>query len=170
MIYYGIDSTQIVRKIKVRARGNMRRKICSIPPLKLKMKKATLKEEGLMPFNTLKLVAPCKGSNAYNNFVFREYLAYKLYNILTDFSFKTQLLRINYNDTAGKIKEKPRYGFIIESREELANRHEHNSIEVKRCHPDKLVRQQATLVYLFQYMIANTDWQVETSHNMALPI
>ena len=131
MTYLDIDSTQIVRNIKIKARGNMRRKICSIPPLKLKIKKKLLKEEGLLPFNDLKLVAPCKSSKAYTNFIFREYLAYQLYSLLTDLSFKTQLVRLNYKDTAGKIKDKTRYGFLIEDKEELAARHECKAIEVK---------------------------------------
>ena len=168
MAYYTKDSMQIVRDVKVRARGNMRRRICDIPPIKLKIKKDKLKEEGILPFNTLKFVMPCKSMKIYSNFILKEYLAYQLLNILTDYSFKTQLIRLHYNDTSGKINGKTKYGFIIENEDELAARHDCKIADVTRCHPDKLAREQATLVYLFEYMIANTDWKVEYIHNLKL--
>ena len=152
--YYDKDSTQVVRNVKVRQRGNMRRKICDVPPIKLKIKKDDLKEDGLLPFNTLKFVMPCMGPNIYTRFVLKEYVAYQIYNILTDYSYKTQLVRLHYDDTSGKYSGKEEFGFIIENEDELAARHNSKCIEVTRCHPDKLVRDQATIVYLFEYLIA----------------
>jgi len=82
--------------LKVRLRGNFRRMECAdIPPLKLNFKKKALVAAGLAKFDDYKLVTHCiTDKAAARALVLKEYLAYKLYNSLTENSFRVQLLNI----------------------------------------------------------------------------
>ncbi|MBK9492182.1 MAG: hypothetical protein IPO07_27855 [Haliscomenobacter sp.] len=46
-----------------------------------------------------------------NEQLLKEFLTYRLYNLLTDKSYRVQLIQITYVDSNGKDKEK-RYGFL----------------------------------------------------------
>ena len=46
--------------------------------------------------NKVKLVTHCRGANKYDAYVLKEYLAYKIYNELTDYSLRVRLLEIEY--------------------------------------------------------------------------
>ena len=100
----------------------------------------------------------------------KEYLVYKIYNLITDKSFRVRLLNVNYNDTRGKVKPYEQYAFLIEDVDDLAKRHQCKKQEQGKFFPDFINREQATLVYMFQYMIGNTDWSVPFYHNIKLMI
>ena len=110
-------------KIKVKPRGKFRRRVCDFPPLKIKFSKDQLEAAGLSKHNDLKLVTHCMEDELYNeNLLLREYLAYKLYNELSPNSFRTQLVRITYQDKNDKNNKQVQYGFLIEDVDELADR------------------------------------------------
>jgi len=163
---YIVDGQSESWDIELKARGKSRRKICYMPPLKVSFSKDQLKDRGIRKkFNSLKIVSYCKNQNAYENYVLREYLAYELYNVVTDYSFKAQLVKIEYRDAKGKVEPVIRYGFIIENTDELANRlkaKEKNKFEFRR---DSLDHYQHDVFIFFQYMIGNTDWKIGALHN-----
>jgi len=109
--------------IKIRARGNMRNKVCFLPPLKIDFKKGDLEAAGIRrDFDDLKLVVRCKNSDAYEDYLLKEYLTYKLYNTLSDISFRVQLIKLTLEDTEGKQKNIEAHAFLIENKDELAER------------------------------------------------
>ena len=81
--------------IQVSQRGNTRKVICDFPPLKLKFSSEGLKNMGLAPYSSLKLVSHCIEDDSY---VLKEYLIYQLYEQLTEKSLKSQLILITYKD------------------------------------------------------------------------
>ena len=83
-------------KIKIRARGNHRRETCYYVPLKLKLKKPSIKGTLFEGNKKLKLVLPCLSGITSNDLVIKEYLAYKLYEIISPFHFKTRLVNIDF--------------------------------------------------------------------------
>ncbi len=168
LAYYDQDSAKVTLEGKVRARGNSRKVICHIPPIKIKLDKEHLKERGFLPYKTLKMVAPCKSSKSYEKFILKEYLTYQLLNILTEYSFQTQLVRLHYMDTSGKLKSRTKYAFLIEHENEMANRLSAKIVDISKCPSNKLETEQANLIYLFQLMIGNTDYKVENIHNLKL--
>ena len=155
--------------IRIEARGKSRRRICNFPPLKLTFYKADLKEKGIRKkFNSLKLVSYCKNQKKYEDYVRREYAAYKLYNILTDYSFRVQLVEVEYRDSSNKIKPIIRYGILLENTDEMAKRlnaKEKSKYEFKR---DSLDHFQYDLLTMYQYMIGNTDWKIRALHNIKI--
>src|SRR5689334_12732904 len=65
-------------KIGLRARGNFRRKHCSLPPLRIKIHKEQRKDV-FTGVKSLKLVVPCQNSKGAVDLLMREYLCYQLY-------------------------------------------------------------------------------------------
>lgn len=157
-------------EVGVKPRGKFRRRICDFPPLKIKLSKDDLKESGFATFNKLKLVTHCvedKGEG--NSNLIKEYLAYKLYNELNDNSFRVQLIKITYVDNVGEYGEETRYGFIIESKKELAERL--GGVECEDCYnpsPDVISGKDMGITAIYQYMIGNADWDIPMVKNLAL--
>ena len=160
------DSTVISEEISLTARGEFRRKNCYIPTMKLDFKNPTSPK--LAPLKKLKLVCGCSTGQQDEKLVLREFLVYKMYNLLTDMSFRVRILRINYSDTKGKVKSYSQYGFLIEDPDDLAKRHKCKEVDEPSYHAERTNRQQMSLVDIFQYMIGNTDWSVPAFHNIKL--
>ena len=62
------------------------------PPIELNIKKANFGYSDLNKISKLKLVPQCSSGKEKEDYVLREYLAYKLFNVLTDTSFRVRLL------------------------------------------------------------------------------
>jgi hypothetical protein len=168
LTYYNNKTDSITKKIKVRARGNIRRTgegMCDFPPLMLNFK---MKDSGGAEFagiNKLKIVPYCK--IGYEDYVLREYLVYKLYNVLTDYSFRVRLFKITYINSVREKKPLTQYGFAIEPVTLLEKRT--NSMEIPYAITQRNVKpEMLTRMALFNYMIGNTDWSVPIKHNIVL--
>ncbi|MCJ8164876.1 hypothetical protein MKJ04_08470 [Pontibacter sp. E15-1] len=153
--------------LKVKVRGNHRRNplICRFPPLLLNFSRKTTSQTVFEHVNKVKLVTHC----LQEEYVLREYQVYKLYNVLTDKSFRVRLCRVRYEDLEGKRKSETRYAFLIEDDDEMAQRH--NGVIVPKALAIGMQgTDQGTMAQLaiFQYMIGNTDWSVPYRHNIKL--
>ena len=93
--YIDSDNEVVEDTIRIRARGNFRKEWCMLPPIKLNLKKADLKNEDLNNTKSLKLVTHCKNSKTYTQYIHKEYLCYKLYNLFTDYSYRVRLFKIS---------------------------------------------------------------------------
>jgi len=167
--FEGTDGKAYTKTIKVKARGKSRRKICDFPPLKLKFSKEDLNSSGLAAdFNKLKLVTHCGSSRLSQQNILRELLAYRIYNELTENSFRVQLIKVIYEDTKNKFAPIEKYGFIIESNDELATRIGGEITERYNCPETDLDKDLYRLHSIFQYMIGNTDWRLDIMHNLKI--
>jgi hypothetical protein len=160
------DSSSLSEEIRLQVRGKSRRAICSIPPLRLLFRNPSSPK--LQTLNTLKLVNCCRFRSADGQFLLKEYLAYKIYNILTEKSFRVRLLHITFEDSRGKKKPVKQYGFVIENVDALAKRNQCKEVDNVKILPEATDRDQMTLLALFEYMIGNTDWSVPNNHNIKL--
>lgn len=153
-------------KMKLRTRGKFRRQVCTMPPLKMKFKKAELALAGLNEYNDMKLVTHCvESKEEAKALLMKEYLTYQMYGELSEYSYRTQLVRITYLDIKSGKKQK-NWGFLIEDTAQLANR-----IEAEKCDcwgntPKEFHHGSAELVALFQYMIGNEDFKIESMKNV----
>ncbi len=160
------DSTLINENITVSARGNFRRSYCRIPPLMLNFRNTGAPR--LQSLGKLKLVIGCGITPVDEELLLKEYLVYKIYNLLDDRSFRVRLMRINYNDTRKKMKPFSQYAFLIEDDGDMARRNGcHKKDDIKLL-TEATNRDMMTLVAIFQYMIGNTDWAVPNNHNIKL--
>ena len=152
-------------QILVELRGHNRRENCYFPPLKLIFKKKDSSKSVLSPLKSLKLVSGCRNNSVYSQYVLKEFLTYKIYNLLTDKSFRVRLLDLNYVDTLNK-KSFKNYAFLLEDVKEMAKRNDCRDWTEGRPNTEYTDRKQMLLVALFEYMIGNTDWSVPVRHNI----
>jgi hypothetical protein len=163
--FHFADST-VTEPIRLTARGNFRRENCFVPSIRLDFKNESSPK--LAPLKKLKLVVGCGTKSEDEKLLLKEFLVYKIYNLLTNMSFRVRMLHINFTDTRGKIKSYTQYGFVIEDVDDMAKRNNCRKVEKKPFPQERTDRQQMTLVAIFQYMIGNTDWAVPPYHNIKL--
>lgn len=155
--------------LKVEVRGNFRKKHCSFPPIRLDFPKNDILNTLFAGENKLKLVTPCRtNADIYEQYILKEYLTYKIYNLLSDYSFRVRLVRVNYMDTGEKYDPVERYGFLIEDEDNLAKRHGSRIIEAQNVHPNRTKSEVTNVLSIFEYMIGNTDWSIPNLHNVKL--
>lgn len=154
--------------IEVKPRGKYRRRVCDFPPLKLNFSKKDLKNQGLATYDKLKLVTHCLDEKtASKELVMKEFLTYELYRELTENSFRVQLAKITYKDSKTGDKTK-RWGFLIESTDQLAARMGAIEIEEMGQKPEDFHTAQERIASTFQYMIGNEDWDLTMNRNVKL--
>lgn len=147
--------------VAVRVRGNSRVRVCRFPPLRLNFSSEGTVDTPFAGQDKLKLVTHCKTAAGYQENVLMEYAAYRIFELLSDVSFRTRLLRIRYVDTDNSDREpRIRYGFVIESDKDLATRAQGELLHAHGVAKSRLNLNQAALVFVFQYLIANTDWSL----------
>ena len=159
------NGNQITHDIEMKSRGNMRLKTCYFPPIRIKLSDSTLSSNNLKPYPKLKLVVGCKGGESYEQLLLKEYLAYKINNIITDQSFRVQLLELTMTDSEGKVDDRTSYAFAIEDQDEMAERLGGILFEPKSVSRRALQKDAYDVLALFQFVIGNTDWFVLNKHN-----
>lgn len=154
--------------VKIRPRGKYRRKVCNFPPLKIKFDKEGLKNSGIRTkHKSLKLVTHCQETEDADQYLLKEYLIYKMFNQLTDKSFRVKLVEITYVDSNSDAEPEIHYGFLIEDTDEMAER-----LGGEKCDDcfnmelDKGVVRYGHMMSMFQYMVANCDWKPSMMHNV----
>ena len=165
LIYHSQDGKTTKFLIKVMARGAFRRNPvnCSFPPLSLNFKIKEVKNTLFDNQDKLKLVTPCQNDRD----VIEEYLIYKLYNQVTEKSFKVRLVKILYFDTGRGKKLFEKYSFFIEHEDQVAERNNSHQIE-KVLTPYDLDRKSIIKTAVFQYMIGNKDWFITSRRNVVI--
>jgi hypothetical protein len=149
--------------VKVKMRGKSRARICKFPPLRLKFSGSDTQQSVFEGQKKLKLVTHCGKGKGGNVNVLEEYAAYRIFNLLSDYSFRVRLLHIRYEDTGQDSEANEQYGFVIEPRQQLQTRTEGEWVQLPGVKLSRLKDQQAALVYVFQYLIGNTDWSLVTA-------
>jgi len=164
--YVDIHGLRVTRNIKVSPRGRSRRKVCDFPPLKIKFSKKELTASGLRTAHkSLKLVTHCNDAKGALQNVMEEYLAYKVYNELTNNSLKVQLVKINYEDIHSKEHFK-RYAILIEDIDELAERLGGKEVEGFNKKMTEFDTPLMNTFAMFQFMIGNEDWRIAYMRNI----
>ncbi|GMQ24886.1 hypothetical protein Aoki45_15680 [Algoriphagus sp. oki45] len=155
---------------EIRTRGNFRLENCYYPPTRIRMAKDDAKGSIFQGTRKLKLVLPCsKGKNS-GNYVGKEYLAYKMYELVTDYYFRTRLVKMKFTNLDDKKGEQEELlGFVIEDDDDVAQRFD-AEISDKKI-PPNIMEDTATVIHdFFQMMIGNTDWSGLYQHNQKVMI
>jgi len=165
-LYEFNDTLVLEKEMRMKARGAFRRSHCSLAPFWLNIRKADVENVHLQDVKKIKVVTNCMGSKAYNEYVLKEYLAYKIYNIISPISFRVRLVRMTYVDTGRKNKITEGWAFLIEPEEMLAERLDavaviNDELSMALMNPGDMDR-----VALFMYLIGNCDFSVTGRHNL----
>lgn len=160
--FTGDDGTEQTLDLKLRTRGKYRRleKHCDFAPIRLNFRKKQVVDTIFAGQDKLKLVTHCRNEKLhYEQLVLREYLAYRILQLLTDKSFGVRLLQINYVDTEGSDPI-TKIGFVIEDDDDVAERNGMRSVKTGDISNADLERGQQNLVNVFQYLIGNTEYSL----------
>ena len=163
--YADADGKPVSVPLKVKTHGIWRLKHCEFPPLRLNFSNKTTKHTLFHDLEKPKFVNVCKNNNAYEQYVLREFQLYRIYQLLTPASHRARLLRVTYADSASGKEEATRYAFVFEDPDQMAARLNGRILKTKGATPDDIDAAQAAIAYVFEYLIANTDFSFNGLHN-----
>ena len=148
--------------VELTARGHSRRTLgyCTFPPLWLKFDKASAKGTAFSGQHKLKLVTYCRPAADYGQRIVVEYLAYKLYNLITPVSFRVRGADVTYR-TSGADPGVTRFGFLVEDPDDLAQRNDRERLKAMthQVAIGQLDAHATERAALFEFMIGNFDWE-----------
>ncbi|HLX91870.1 MAG TPA: hypothetical protein VKR32_09315 [Puia sp.] len=164
--YKSGDGGTISIPIEAKTRGHFRRlpENCQYPPILLHfLNSDALKSSIFNDCVKLKLVMPCRG----DQYTIHEWLAYKIYNLITPYSFRARLVRVTLQNAGAKKPAAPFIGLLLEEEQHLAKRN--GFIEVTRkLRPEQTDVHSFQTMAVFEYMIGNTDWSIQYMQNIKL--
>jgi hypothetical protein len=147
--------------LKIRTRGKYRHKkeTCDFPPLRLNFRKKQVKGTEFAGQDKLKLVTHCQNNRGdFEQYLLREYLAYRILQSMTDYSFGTRLLQIQYVNSEKNGESWASYGFVLEDEKDLGDRIGFPIAETSGIAFEELERAEMNLVSVFLYLVGNTDF------------
>ncbi|MDX2071827.1 MAG: hypothetical protein SFV55_25565 [Haliscomenobacter sp.] len=164
--YQNANGNKMEIPIEVKTRGHFRRLLghCSYPPLQLIFPKNEVQQTSIFKDQSkTKLVMPCRG----DEYVIREWLVYKLYNLISPYSFRVRLVQLTLEDEQRKKPIEPFYAFLLEEEKQIAKRLQMLPLE-RKLRANATQAEHFLRMAVFEYLIANTDWSVEHLQNIKL--
>jgi AAA family ATP:ADP antiporter len=163
-----LDRVQRV-SVALRTRGRYRADTveCALPALFVFFTGDT-RETLFAGDSMLPLTTHCARATEYEQYLLKEYLAYRIYSELSSDSLRVRLARVTYRDSAGRLAPIERYAFFTEHFESLARRRGAAVRPRQLFDPRTADPQEMAVFDLFQYAIGNTDWSVVEGHNALL--
>lgn len=164
------DGTPATLPLKIRTRGHARRMLqtCTFAPLRLEFDPNTTKGTVFEGHKNLKLGTHCRDADLFEQYVPREYGAYRIFNLLTPRSFRARLATATYVEAATQKPIANRMALFIEDDDDVARRLEGRIAELQKLVFRQVDYDAVTLMALFEYMIGNTDMSMYLLHNVVL--
>jgi len=164
--YMEKDSNLVSIQLMVKTRGHFRRikGNCKMPPLLLEFPKEQHRRSVFKKQHKLKLVVPCQG----DEYVIREWLVYKIYNLISEKSFKAKLVQVDFEDSLKQRKTETHYCILLEDEKQMAERNQSFVWKKKMLTMQSTNPLEFNKMAVFQYMIGNTDWGVPYLQNIVL--
>lgn len=163
------DSDQVDSlTVKVKTRGNFRRRKqnCDFPPLRFKIPTKRATGTAFEGQSKIKYVSHCQSLiENYDQHSIEEYLIYRMYNLVSPYSYRVRLAKLTFTDTKSDQRIE-KYGFFLESKDDVATRSGRKLLEYKNMKQYHMLRSNMVMLSLFQLMIGNGDWNVEKLHNV----
>jgi len=156
--------------VGLRVRGKWRAEggHCTVPPLFVVFDKEHSGDTVFAGQTMLPLTTHCRAQESYEQYVLKEYLAYRIYNLITDKSLKVRLVRVTYRLAGRRGREQvvERYAFFTEHFRSLAARESAETVEPEAFAVAKTDPRELAELELFEYLIGNTDWSALRGHNV----
>lgn len=168
VLWSGPNGEAMELPVKVRTRGifRLKRSTCPFPPLRLNFPKKEAEGTIFEGQDKLKMVTYCRDRDSYEQNILEEYLTYRIYNLMTDIGFRVRLANVTYVDTSGEDDPVTRMGFFLEDEDAMATRLDGTMLEVAGAPAEHFRQDQAALMYVYQFLIGNTDFSMTRFHNV----
>ena len=156
--YRDASGNLVQHQLTVERRGVKRQEACDFPPIKWRFEKGEVKGTMFRGQKSIKMVTHCKRAAHFENYYRLEMAAYRMYNLLTDYSFKVRPLKVDYKDSKTGKTDEGRFAFIIEDDSDVAKRNDLEKLVLPRVRSTRLDQQVISTFALFQLLIGNLDW------------
>lgn len=165
----GQQSQDIPVQVKTRGSWRLQRDTCTIPPLFLVFPQQQSKGTLFVGQDMLPLTTHCSRKRGRNDdYVLKEYLAYRIYNLFSEKSVRVRLASIRYRKSKDSKQPNPHYAFFSEHFNSVAARNGAELWATEILDPLLSDSMEMATVELFQYLIGNTDFSVLGQHNIVL--
>jgi len=158
------DSTgnEVVLDVTLEVRGNnrLKKEICRYSQLWVRFDRDQARGTLFDGQRRLKMVVQCQSSARYEAYLLKELQAYQFFNQISDYSFATRRLQVNYQGSESSRRNREHLAFFIEHDRRLARRFDAEEVNDNRISPTDLNPAQASKVALFMYMLGNTDFSM----------
>jgi len=144
--------------LTVERRGLTRQTVCKHPPIKLRFNPEDVKDTIFRGQKSLKMVTHCDLGERWEQYYAREFVIYQIYREITELSFRARPLSVVYVDSSNDSDQKPRFAFLIEDDSDVAKRNDIQKLDTPEITPAQLNSEQASRLALFEYIIANVDF------------
>jgi hypothetical protein len=169
LLSYRFNETDSVnKKLRLRARGDYRYRTCEFPPIRLNFRDTSFGFADLDSLNNVKMVTHCFDTVTFENYLMREYLIYKLYNIVTDYSFRVRFLKVRYIDIGKDALYYEQYGFVLEPIDMITSRYNAVELEDVEFGFDDVEPELMNKIAVFQFLLGNSDWNIPMIHNFKI--
>ena len=168
VVRVGEQNAEIVTQFRARGKSRRRATTCDYVPLKLEFGKKVGPGTVFAGQDALKLVVQCRGGDEFEQYLLKEYLAYRIHNVITPYSFRPRLARVTYVDKASGKVSGTRLGMFLEDDKEVAKRLEGRIVELPRLTFADLASDPLMTSMIFEYMIGNTDMSIYALHNFVV--
>ena len=164
----GENGEALAIPVTLRTRGHLRLDVrtCAFPPLSIGFPKNETQGTLFDGQAELDLITHCQDDDDYDQYVLKEYLAYRLYNLVTPRSLRVRLAQATYVDSRKGRKVASRYAVFIENKDDLAHRLEGRALAFPHTVFNNYDGDALTLAMVFEYMIGNTDYSIWGLHNV----
>lgn len=174
------QSRSIPIEVKIRGGWRSLTRNCSAPLLFLRFDQQSttgtpFEEQSVLPLTThcgrglsLESAKVRQRRSTWEQYLLREYLAHRLFNLITPVSLNARLVRVTYPNPDKPSRKIVNYAFFTEHFESVARRTGGELLERGSFDHERLNARSASLVSLFQFLIGNTDWSITRERNIAL--
>ena len=157
--------------VELAPRGHFRLRsdVCNFPPIRIIFPSQGLKGTVFAGQKALKLGTHCQQRDKeFSEYPVREHGAYEVLNMLTDWSFKSRLARVNYVPSGDEKEAFTKFGLLIEDESDMAKRNGGRIYTVRGGTFSDVDPAQLAIVSVFAYFLGNTDWSLYSLHNIRL--
>jgi hypothetical protein len=174
------QTKSIAIEIKIRGGYRSLTKNCSVPLLFIRFNQeetagTPFEGQAQLPLTThcgrglsLESVQFKQRRSTWEQYLLKEYLAYLLYNTITDVSLNARLVQMTYPNPDKPRHSVVNYAFFTEHFRSAAKRNGDTLLMRGSFDHEKLDSRAADLLALFQYLIGNTDWSIARERNLIL--
>ena len=155
----GGGTTELNVKYSVRGNFRLQKRVCEHAQLWLDLDKGQVDGTLFDGQNKLKLVVQCRDRDSYADYIGLEEQLYRMFNLLSPISLRTRLVRVTWQDPESG-DERRDLGFLIQHQKRLADQLDLEVLDVPNLAKADLDPAQSSLVALFMFLIANTDYSM----------
>jgi hypothetical protein len=165
----GQDVQTVPLLVKARGKTRLESGLCSIPLLFLVFEQKQTSGTLFAGQDMLPLTTHCGAKSVVgDDYLLKEYLAYRIFNLFSEISIRVRLASIRYRKSENGKRPNPHYAFFNEHFLSVSARNGVELWNTEKLDPALLDPMAMASMELFQYMIGNTDFSAFGQHNIAL--